>query len=240
MAEGSVLLLKCPNTDCGKQFKMRRPERGGVFKIGCPHCKQAFKVNIPAPKAQDTAVDNSAKESIKVDGEFIVGTKYEVVCPHCKNMKLGYTPPKEGVTGFRCPKCKGVIAVEAKELTKTVERTKTVGGGEGINMCRGRLKVQKLLGKKYPLGNGLTTIGRYDDDRPSDISLKGDSFISRRSIEIDTRMSESGYTFKLTVMNATNAVLLNGAAMKPGDSVFLNFGDIITLGKTRIRFEKDL
>lgn len=237
MAEESILLLKCPNADCGKQFKMRRPERGGVFKIGCPHCKQAFKVNIPAPKAQETAADNSAKAPIKIDGEFTVGNKYEVTCPHCKNIKLGYTPPKEGVTGFRCPKCKGMIAVEAKQPAKP---TKAVDNDNDINMIRGRIKVQKLLGKKYPLRDGVTTIGRYDDERPSDISLKGDSFISRRSVEIDTRMGENGYTFKLNVINATNAVLLNGSALKPGDSVYLNFGDIITLGKTRLRFEKDM
>lgn len=234
MAEESILVLKCPNPDCGKQFKMRRPEHGGTFKIGCPYCKKTFKVNIPAPEAQKTTSDNSAKSPIKIDGNFTVGTKYEATCPHCKSMKIGFTPPKDGVTGFRCPKCKGMVAVEAKTPTKTKPT------GDGINMSRGRLKVQKLLGKKYPLRDGVTIVGRYDDNSQSDISIKGDSFISRRSVEIETRMSEGGYSFKLTVRNATNPVLYNGSALKPGDSVYLNFGDIITLGKTKLRFEKDV
>lgn len=63
--------------------------------------------------------------------------------------------------------------------------------------------------------------------------------MSRRSIEILVQQSDKGYTFKLTVLNATNPVLHNNKPLMKGESVSLNFGDTILLGKTKFRFEKD-
>ena len=51
--------------------------------------------------------------------------------------------------------------------------------------------------------------------------------------------TSSGNTFKLTVLKSTNPVLLNGNALAKGEAVSLNFGDIITMGKTRFRFDRD-
>lgn len=63
--------------------------------------------------------------------------------------------------------------------------------------------------------------------------------MSRRSIEIRTERTDKGYTFKLTVRKSTNPVLHNSNPLMAGESVSLNFGDTITLGKTKLRFEKD-
>ena len=63
--------------------------------------------------------------------------------------------------------------------------------------------------------------------------------MSRRSVQVEVVCTERGYTFRLTVLNATNPVLHNDRQLKPGESVSLNFGDSITMGKTRFRFEKE-
>ena len=41
-----------------------------------------------------------------------------------------------------------------------------------------------LNNEKYPLSEGKTIIGRYDPESPSDISIKGDSTMSRQSVAI--------------------------------------------------------
>ena len=81
---------------------------------------------------------------------------------------------------------------------------------------------------------------RFDSDQMSDISIKNDSSMSRRSIKIDVVQSPKGFIFKLTVLKATNPVLHNNVALSTGETVSLNFGDNIVLGKTRFRFDKDI
>ena len=75
--------------------------------------------------------------------------------------------------------------------------------------------------------------------RQLQIAIKNDSTVSRRSVKIEVNYTSSGNTFKLTVLKSTNPVLLNGNALAKGEAVSLNFGDIITMGKTRFRFDRD-
>jgi hypothetical protein len=90
------------------------------------------------------------------------------------------------------------------------------------------------------LSDGKNVVGRYDESKNSDIAIKNDSAMSRRSIEIDVMHSDKGYAFKLTVLSATNPVLHNNNPLMPGESISLNFGDSIILGKTKFRFDKDV
>ena len=46
--------------------------------------------------------------------------------------------------------------------------------------------------------------------------------------------------FQLNVLRASNPVLINHMPVGPGESISLNFGDSIILGKTQFRFEKDV
>lgn len=64
--------------------------------------------------------------------------------------------------------------------------------------------------------------------------------MSRQSVEIDVDHHDKGYSFKLTVKNSTNPVLHNNKPLATGDSISLNFGDSIILGKTKFRFDKDV
>ena len=88
------------------------------------------------------------------------------------------------------------------------------------------------------LSEGRNTIGRYDEDVNSDIAIKNDPSMSRRSVEIYVLHSMKGYEFKLTVLKATNPVLHNGHPIADGESVSLNFGDSIVMGKTKFRFDE--
>ena len=244
---------------------MRRPSSAGVFKITCPYCKHSFLLKIPATMAspaaqtqqsgqtgqtteqstqqphsqeQAQAPDNSNAGLIKVEGEYFAGKKYEIDCPHCRNCRIRYTPQTIGVRGFRCPICKGQIAVEAKQ-----GKTNPIDLGEDSDYVRGRIRQLKRFsrGIAYPLPVGRKTIiGREDAGKPSDFSIRGDSYVSRRSVEIDVQRGSKGYTFKLKVLNAANPVLHNNRQLSTSESVYLNFGDSLTLGKTKLVFERDV
>lgn len=241
----NIIIFKCPNKECGKRLKVSYPAKSGIYTLTCPYCKHQFRANCPAkPGAQsqpkDNGVpDNSAKPP-KNMGEFPPNTREVIVCPHCNKQKIAFSYPTEGEQTFSCPKCKGVIAVEIRGHTYVV--TDTVTSSSPFKPVKGRLRLVRKMrpSKKYTLPEGTTIVGRYDEDTQSDLAIKGDSSISRRSVKIEVEREAAGYTFKMTVLKATNPVLHNNAPLHVGDTVYLNFGDTITLGTTVLHFEKDV
>lgn len=94
-----------------------------------------------------------------------------------------------------------------------------------------------LNNEKYPLPEGKTIIGREDPEAPSDISIKGDSTMSRQSVAIIIEDEDGEFTFKLKVLKAANAVKVNDVQIKEGHSTYLEFGDIIIMGNTKFKFD---
>lgn len=100
-----------------------------------------------------------------------------------------------------------------------------------------RKKLFGIVSERYPLQEGKTVIGRLDYDDPSDISIEGDTTISRRSICIDIRADKYGFDYILKVLNASNPVRVNGKELQIGETKYLDLGDIITLGHTNLKFD---
>jgi hypothetical protein len=150
-------------------------------------------------------------------------------------MEFGFVTEKPGHRTISCPACKGKCGLSVRGKTLPIELTNT------IQAIHGKLILLRKgwLNKDYRLFDGKNIVGRYDESKSSDIAIKNDPTMSRRSIEIDVIHSENGYSFKLTVLSATNPVLHNNNPLMPGESISLNFGDSITLGKTKFRFDKD-
>ncbi len=134
---------------------------------------------------------------------------------------------------FACPRCKGPLKAFVKQKTKP-------HASDSAQFIRGKLVLLRkyLLNKDFPLREGRNIIGREDASAPSDISIKGDKTMSRRSVQIDMNTTENGYTFKLTVIKAVNPVIHNGSVLMNGESVSLNFGDTIVMGTTKFRFDR--
>ncbi|MDO5395455.1 MAG: hypothetical protein Q4F07_05770 [Bacteroidales bacterium] len=256
MGDNSILLFKCLNPQCGQIVKMRRPAKSGIYPVTCPHCgiKKNLKLkgldtvqeqnpaagvsqpgNTAAPLMPPPIPDNSAKPAIMMEDDFVCGESYKFVCPHCGKQEIGFNTNKPGLKEFPCPHCKGHIKVDVRAKTRKIDETSP------LQLMKGRLVLLRKgwLNKNYSLSEGHNIVGRYDDEEASDIAIKGDNTMSRRSIDIKVEYTSRGYTFKLTVMKATNPVLHNDAELMKGESVSLNFGDSITVGKTKFRFEKE-
>lgn len=236
MTDNKLLMIRCQNPDCGKVFKMRHPGKSGIYGIVCPHCGNKIRVRIPEQVHEDTRQTGSSdKQPLKLEGDFVVGEHYRSECPHCAR-QIAFESGKRGDHVFHCPECDGLIAIYVRDKTRPVVVTT-----DTVQLVKGRLTLIRKgwLNRKYPLNAGKTIVGREDVEMPSDISVKGDNTVSRRSVEIDVRQDERGYSFKLTVLKSTNPVLHNNIPLMEGESVSLNFGDSIILGKTQFRFEKD-
>ena len=91
--------------------------------------------------------------------------------------------------------------------------------------------------RDYPLPlTGAVTIGRADDEQPSDIAITGDSSVSRRSAAIEAYPGPHGSTYALRVIKTLNPIRVNDREIMQGESVGLSFGDIIVMGKTLMQF----
>lgn len=94
-----------------------------------------------------------------------------------------------------------------------------------------------LRNQRFQLYEGTTTIGRYDEDDTSDIMIRGDETMSRKSVAIIIEEEEGIFDYKLKVLNATNKVKVNDQRVKEGSVVYLDFGDIIMLGNSKFKFD---
>ena len=189
-----------------------------------------------------------------VDNHAMPGVPVRIKCGKCGKMHM-LNPSSAGRKSISCVACgtsivftvddpsavshvKVATAKAPKEPQVTValrDRDKqhamgaiTFGGFMGIKRKAIRLRV------------GQNTIGRIDAEKPSSISFN-DSFMSRQSAMIDVMPADdirAGYRFLFRVLNAANPVYVNKQQYAVGDSVYLNYGDIIRLGRTTVRFVK--
>ncbi len=218
--------VMCPH--CNKAEIPIRSEKTCKGAIKCPHCKGTIVVEIKEK--------NASKPPIDLGDDFYINQSYSVICPHCKeeNLSISQDTPGQGV--IVCSKCKGRVLFTSRKPTEQIVKS------ELIQRFRGKLILLRRgwLNKDYHLKDGNNIVGRHDESMVSDIAIKGDSSMSRQSVEIEVDHHDKGYSFKLTVKNAANPVLHNNKQLAIGDSISLNFGDTIILGKTKLRFDKDV
>lgn len=165
-------------------------------------------------------------------------------------MKLRIRNPQPGQHNVRCPKCQSVQTYTytpasapepADTSTHPVQQSvKTKPVQRNVNLFRGCLVQQRghfRSDRLFELAGKETIVGRKDTDAPCDVMVD-DATMSRRSVSIVAESKATGIHYKMTVLNATNAVMHNGKRLAVGMSDYLEFGDIIKMGKTTFKFEK--
>ena len=227
-------VVPCPNT--GKKIKVQLPPKPGFLDITCPHCGEKHRLQFGPESIDPPESVGQPEEERMITGTGIVGEEQHDPCPWC-GKEMVYTPQESGIDHFQCPHCHRKVR---KEIKRKTEENFSSQGDPG----RGQLVVMEktLLGIKrrhvYHLHEGSNVIGRYSEGTMSDISLKGDNYMSRRSVSIDVVQQDKGYLYRLRVLRAANPVYVNDNALMVDESQYLNFGDRIVLGKTMLTFEK--
>ncbi|MBD5319780.1 MAG: FHA domain-containing protein [Bacteroides sp.] len=246
-ADNSVMIIRCIQPQCAKLIKLNRPDVSGIYPVTCPHCglQKNFKLKgldsfLSSESSVGEApcqVDNSGKEPVLLKKDFRPQENYEVDCPHCGAEGMTIISPEAGKKLFVCPRCNGKFVALFHKPTAPMGyqgATKQTVNGKLVMLRKG------WFNKDFHLPPGRYVIGRHDQDAMSDIAIKNDNSMSRRSVRLDVELTEKGLTFRLTVLKSTNPVLHNNVALGEGESVMLNFGDSIILGTTRFRFDKDV
>lgn len=168
---------------------------------------------------------------------------YTVTCPHCAHkfkVRVPDLPASGRQAGSQAPQAPQDAAQQQEQTSK---KTKIVDRDDSSELQphMGYLKHVRPMWRSqdFQLRRGDNIIGRADPSAPCDIAIKGDSSMSRRSIDIQVLEPVPGVLkFLLKVLKCTNPVLVNNNSYAAGSQIYLNFGDEIILGKTRLQFLK--
>ncbi len=216
-------LIPCPKTK--KLFRVQLPLQPCNMDITCPCCGEIHTLHF--------GPESVSKEEKIIEAIGYEGEEQRVTCPECQE-EIVYTAQMAGIMNIQCSHCKAQLKQVIKEKTKP-NVIKGMGIGQLVQMQKTFIGQRKVV---YRLHEGSNVVGRYSDGVESDISIKGDEFMSRRSISIEVIQVEKGYLYKLRILRAANPVCVNDSPLQVDESRYLNFGDKITLGKTTFIFEK--
>ena len=208
----------------------------------------------------ENPIKSSKKEHFYAFAQRVpIGALCKIVCPECSFCLVEKTS-KIGNYKWVCPHCNtivGFVVVNPEQVEEQKEQPnqdasieEPVGSKEespkphtkkidNENLCNlGELAWGGFFSRKhYPLRVGTIYIGRKDEGEPSDLQLE-DSYVSRRSALLEVLSSDKGFLFKLTVKHASNPVYVNSSEISVGNSIYLNYGDVLIFGKTKMTFKK--
>lgn len=171
--------------------------------------------------------------------ELLIPYSGKAVSIKCSNPKCGL-PMKVQVPAFNAGS-----EIKLPEPVPELPPTQVI-----INQQRktsgARLKIQKndkTEEQTFFLKVGLNTVGRHSlqlNEFVPDIPINStDKKISRNHCEINLIMKDRNFEALLKDNKSTNGTFISGTneAMKPGDEIYLNNGDIFIIGETKIQIE---
>ncbi len=217
---------------CGTVIQIQKKKNQPQCKLTCPACKKNLHVLFDLTKDPQTypfiSIAQSNKEENHSGGTQEKDSKQEEKEKVNKNKTI-YKKNHD--------RAKHYDGIPGEDDEKDVYKSKTKTSRLREPIFLTRKKFLGLVAERYKLSEGTTIVGRDDDDEPSDISLRGDDTISRRSISISIIADEYGFDYIMKVLNAANPVRLNGKPLREGEKVFLDLGDVITIGHTDLKFD---
>lgn len=174
-------------------------------------------------------------------------------CPLCEGMFKAKVPTQEGLYKMTCPQCQkafrmsvGRVPDTHPEMSKPDSHvkdkpTEVISVQTEYILGKARLvRIRSFFFRNVPyfLRQGTTMIGREDPQYPSNISISGDSAMSRQSVEIIVEQQGWGFTYRMRVVRSVNPVYKNAHLVSNGEERYLKYGDILKIGNTRFRLEK--
>ena len=210
-ADLSLLTFNCPGKDCGKKLRV-------VFDI------------TKDPQTYEVIDDISDKSKKKKEDTVYVkrcGNEEDVDIASQKN-KTSYGKNKHNTS-------RNIYNDLYDDEVEEIQPKKHHRLRELIYLTH--ITWFGLKNERFQLHEGTTTIGRYDEDDTSDIMIRGDDTMSRKSVAIIIEEEDGVFEYKLKVLNALNKVKVNDQRVKEGSVMYLDFGDIIMLGNSKFKFD---
>lgn len=219
--------------------------------IQCPACKAGLKISYtndhqivrcPACKFSDTVNQFSTLHTKKV------------VCTHCKAiLTIGNTTTTQQL--LTCPNCKNkdrvanyaeYVAPVNLSLTQLPTQIGTLNGLMKLG-CLRIVSVPEVADNAGPISKseiiklrkGLNLIGKQTPNSECSIQLNtNDEYMSRKHCKIDLVVKPDGcFEHLLSDAGSTNGTKHNGIKINNNDVIVLKNNDVITVGRTQLRFE---
>lgn len=249
-----MITITCKH--CGKKISFR-PQKPGVYKISCPACQQPISVQVNPDVlakslendrilAAKKAAAQQAAAPAPAHNQWQIPTPEQVPAPVQAPAHNQWAPPTPAQPATPTPPpmpAQGINVMNAETPTQDPRGhvpTQALANPKTRKLGPAQLvQVGTFFNTNFRLHPGEITIGREDATDPSEISIKGDHCVSRRSLTLVVNRDEMmGYTYRLKINKATNPVLLNGTALDARyDEPFLSYGDILVVGKTKLRLD---
>lgn len=224
-----IVEFVCPH--CKSKIFLKKKKEKASLELKCPDCGNEYQVIFDTSKEPQTYSLESEPPQSKKDKTVYNKNVYNVDNREgCRVRKDDTVYKKE-----RNKTPHSVIDDEHLEEDVVKPKKKKHRLSERIYLTH--ITWFGLRNQRFQLYEGTTTIGRYDEDELSDISIKGDDSISRKSIAIIIEEDDGIFDYRLKVLNATNPVKVNDQPIKVGSETFLDFGDIILLGNSKFKFD---
>jgi pSer/pThr/pTyr-binding forkhead associated (FHA) protein len=164
----------------------------------------------------------------------------KVICHKCSvsnNIKF-----KEEFCGkllsVKCknPKCEEVLQfIIPKPQPKTIVLDEKSDEDQFIQTFIDHEEGEKL--NRFPLSDSVNIIGRKSDDSPANILIQTeDTSVSRKHCVIEKIEMNGQIHFILSDCGSKNGVFLNGEKLDKEDEIYLQSGDVIYLGLTKLNF----
>ena len=231
MSESAKVQLKIVCPFCKDMIFLNKKKEISKKIIECPSCKKQLKVifNVDVtPQTYKVLIDANSSEKKENPTIYKKDKDYNKKNNDTDEYGDDYY---ENECRQHCQK--NDFCDDDEYIEKPVKSKKHFRG-------RAFLTHMRCLGlyiQRYPLYEGKTIVGRYDLENPSDIAIKGDSMMSRKSIAINIEEEDGVFVVKLKVLRAANPVKVNDIQIKEGHSTYIDDGDIILLGKSKFKFE---
>lgn len=216
---------------CGSRIQLQKKKGQTQCKLLCPACKKGLHILF------NTDVDPQTYSFLSVTQQSTNSKSTKENVDEEPPMSEAEKKAKKDKTIYKKDKKKAHSYDDEipGEEDDEVRHKKQLKLKESLFLTR--KKFMGLVAERYKLSEGQTIIGRDDDEDPSDISISGDDTISRRSISINIVPDEYGFDYILKVLNASNPVRVNGKQIRVGEKVYLDLGDVITIGHTNLKFD---
>lgn len=162
----------------------------------------------------------------------------KICCPKCKGILSVTNPKGEDTLIVTCPnpQCGAHLRIDFR--TGDTILAKAEKGDELIGQLI-------FAGDSYPLCEGVNTVGRKAPTSDATIQIETDDrAMSREHVQIRVVRLKSGrikaILSDMRAIEKTEAqpVLIDDDPLCPDDAIVLANGDVITLGKTKLKYRK--
>lgn len=114
-------------------------------------------------------------------------------------------------------------------MNVAMDKTHVAAPSEGVTL------IVADSGRRFPISNGIFTLGRMSSDSRASVKLAPDPYMSRMHARLEVSGNMGKVLCSITPLNSVNKIFVNGYPIAEGQKVTLSAGDELLLGMTKVK-----